>query len=48
MNRLLLPVVVTVLFSNNLFAQLPVVPLADQKTLLQSNDPKLSAITGVC
>lgn len=43
MKRLLLPVVVTVLFSNNLFAQLPVVPLADQKTLLQSNDPKLAS-----
>ena len=43
MKRLLLPVVVTVLFSNNIFAQLPVVPLANQKTLLQSNDPKLAA-----
>ena len=36
-------VIVSVLFANNLFAQLPVVPLANQKTLLQSNDPKLAA-----
>ena len=36
--------VVTVsLFANNVFAQLPVQPLANQKTLLQSNDPKLAA-----
>jgi predicted SnoaL-like aldol condensation-catalyzing enzyme len=38
-----LSVVITVLFTNNLFAQLPVVPLASQKTLLQSSDPKLAA-----
>jgi len=38
-----LSVVITVLFTNNLFAQLPVKPLANQKTLLQSNDPKLAA-----
>lgn len=30
------------LFGNNTFAQLPVKPLADQKILLQSNDPKLA------
>ena len=36
-------VIITVLFANNIFAQLPVVPLANQKTLLQSNDPKLAA-----
>ena len=36
--------VVTVsLFANTIFAQLPVKPLADQKTMLQSNDPKLAA-----
>ena len=36
--------VVTVsLFANNVVAQLPVQPLANQKTLLQSNDPKLAA-----
>ena len=43
MKRFLLPVFFTVLFSNYLFAQLPVVPLANQKTLLQSKDPKLAA-----
>ena len=43
MIRLLLPIVITVLSANNIFAQLPVVPLANQKTLLQSNDPKLAA-----
>jgi predicted SnoaL-like aldol condensation-catalyzing enzyme len=43
MNRLLLPVVVIVFSANNIFAQLPVAPLANQKTLLQSNDPKLAA-----
>ena len=43
MNRLLLPVVVIVVCANNIFAQLPVVPLANQKTLLQSNDAKLAA-----
>src|SRR5215210_1933306 len=31
------------LVSTTTFAQLPVKPLADQKTLLQSNDPKLAA-----
>src|SRR5436190_12064945 len=36
-------VIITVLSANNIFAQLPVVPLASQKTLLQSNDPKLAA-----
>jgi predicted SnoaL-like aldol condensation-catalyzing enzyme len=43
MNRLLLPVIITISFVVNIFAQLPVVPLANQKTLLQSNDPKLAA-----
>ena len=43
MKSFLLPVVFTVLFANKLFAQLPVVPLASQKTLLQSTDPKLAA-----
>jgi predicted SnoaL-like aldol condensation-catalyzing enzyme len=42
-NLLALSVVITVLFANKTFAQLPVVPLANQKTLLQSNDPKLAA-----
>jgi predicted SnoaL-like aldol condensation-catalyzing enzyme len=42
MNRLLLFVVI-LLSANNIFAQLPVVPLASQKILLQSNDPKLAA-----
>lgn len=42
MNRLLFLVVI-VLSANNIFAQLPVVPLASQKTLLQSSDPKLAA-----
>ncbi|MEO6357836.1 MAG: nuclear transport factor 2 family protein [Ferruginibacter sp.] len=36
-------VVIVILFVNNVFAQLPVKPLAPQKTLLQSNDPKLAA-----
>ena len=36
-------VIVTVLFTSNISAQLPVVPLASQKTLLQSSDPKLAA-----
>jgi predicted SnoaL-like aldol condensation-catalyzing enzyme len=31
------------LFANRTFAQLPVVPLANQKRLLQSSDPKLAA-----
>ena len=43
MNRLLLPVIFTALSANTIFAQLPVLPLANQKTLLQSNDPKLAA-----
>ena len=43
MNRLLLPDVVIVLSANNIFAQLPVAPLANQEALLQSNDPKLAA-----
>ena len=36
-------VVSALFFSNTIFAQLPVKPLASQKTLLQSNDPKLAA-----
>src|SRR4051812_46319512 len=36
-------VIITVLSANNIFAQLPVVPLANQKKLLQSKDPKLAA-----
>ncbi len=36
-------VVLTTLITNQAFAQLPVIPLADQKKLLQSNDPKLAA-----
>jgi len=35
--------VIAVLFVNNSFSQLPVIPLGSQKTLLQSNDPKLAA-----
>ena len=42
-NLIALAVVITVLFANNTFAQLPVKPLTDQKTMLQSNDPKLAA-----
>ncbi|MEP7267544.1 MAG: hypothetical protein ABI844_07930 [Saprospiraceae bacterium] len=34
--------IITVLFANNTFAQLPVKPLANQKTILQSNDPKIA------
>ena len=36
-------VVLSALISNQAFAQLPVIPLANQKSLLQSNDPKLAA-----
>ena len=36
-------VIIALLFVNNSFAQLPVIPLGSQKTLLQSNDPKLAA-----
>lgn len=35
-------VVLTTAFTKQSFAQLPVVPLANQKKLLQSNDPKLA------
>ena len=42
-NLIAFAVVITVLFTNNVFAQLPVKPLANQKILLQSNDPKLAA-----
>jgi len=31
-----------ILFANRSFAQLPVIPLGDQKSLLQSKDPKLA------
>lgn len=43
MKRLLFHAVVIVLCSNNIFAQSPVVPLANQKKLLQSNDVRLAA-----
>jgi len=36
-------VVLTTLIANQAFAQLPVIPLANQKSLLQSNEPKLAA-----
>lgn len=36
-------VIATVLFVANSLAQLPVIPLASQKTLLKSSDPKLAA-----
>ena len=36
-------VVLTTLVTNRAFAQLPVIPLANQKSLLQSGDPKLAA-----
>ncbi len=42
-NLISLAIVITALTANNSFAQLPVQPLANQKTLLQSNDPKLAA-----
>jgi predicted SnoaL-like aldol condensation-catalyzing enzyme len=42
-NFITLTLVVAALFYNKAFAQLPVRPLANQKTLLQSNDPKLAA-----
>lgn len=38
-----LAIVLTAFIANRAFAQLPVIPLANQKTLLQSNDPKLAA-----
>jgi predicted SnoaL-like aldol condensation-catalyzing enzyme len=38
----LLVVFIGLLFATRAFAQLPVKPLAGQKTLLQSNDPKLA------
>ena len=40
---ILLSVVIIALFANNSFAQLASVPLASQKILLQSSDPKLAA-----
>ena len=42
-NFIAFAVVITVLFTNNTFAQLPVKPLAPQKILLQSSNPKLAA-----
>src|SRR5215213_4845223 len=42
-NLIAVSVVISFLLANKTFAQLPVVPLASQKTLLQSNDPKLAA-----
>lgn len=41
--RMAFAVIIALLFVNNSFAQLPVIPLGSQKTLLQSNDPKLAA-----
>jgi predicted SnoaL-like aldol condensation-catalyzing enzyme len=41
--RLAFAAIIAVLFINRSLAQLPVIPLASQKTLLQSNDPKLAA-----
>src|SRR5215831_9234049 len=38
----ILTAVTVLLLANESFAQLPVKPLADQKTLLQSSDPKLA------
>jgi predicted SnoaL-like aldol condensation-catalyzing enzyme len=38
----LIAVFIVLLFANRAFSQLPVKPIADQKTLLQSNDPKLA------
>ena len=40
---ILLSVVISALYANNSFAQLASVPLANQKILLQSSDPKLAA-----
>jgi predicted SnoaL-like aldol condensation-catalyzing enzyme len=37
-----LGIIIAVSFVNNCFSQLPVIPLGSQKTLLQSNDPKLA------
>ena len=44
MNKIYLPAaaVAMMLFVNTTFAQVAVTPLADQKALLQSNDPKLA------
>ncbi|MEO7532468.1 MAG: nuclear transport factor 2 family protein [Ferruginibacter sp.] len=41
-NFIAFAIITTALFTNNSFAQLTVKPLANQKTLLQSNDPKLA------
>ena len=41
--RMAFAVIISLLFVNNSFAQLPVIPPGSQKTLLQSNDPKLAA-----
>lgn len=41
-NFFLVSIFTALLSANIAFAQLPVKPLADQKTLLQSNDPKLA------
>ncbi|MEO7045163.1 MAG: hypothetical protein ABI091_07615, partial [Ferruginibacter sp.] len=40
--HIVLAIVITAFSANNSYAQLPVQPLANQKTLLQSNDPKLA------
>ena len=42
-NFFLIAIASILLFANKASAQLPVKPLAAQKTLLQSNDPKLAA-----
>ena len=41
--RMAFTVIISVLSVNSIFAQLPVIPLGSQKTLLQSNDPELAA-----
>lgn len=40
---IVLAVIIIAIFTNNVLGQLPVKPLANQKALLQSNDPKLAA-----
>lgn len=40
---IILSIAIMALFKNDIFAQLQVMPLANQKTLLQSSDPKLAA-----
>jgi predicted SnoaL-like aldol condensation-catalyzing enzyme len=40
---IVLVAMVAVLYANNSFSQLPVIPLVNQKTLLKSTNPKLAA-----